>query len=298
MPPDHYKKNETKRLTVPEAEEMLGKEYKCLDNGFIRLMDYMGGDASIVQAARVSYGDGTKKTSEDRHLIRYMLRQGHTSPFEMVEFKFHCKMPIFVARQWIRHRTANVNEYSGRYSIMPEQYYLPELEDVKTQSVTNRQGTSDVGLPAATAEEFLKHLKEVSEHAFKIYNQAIDKNIARELSRINLPLSIYTEWYWKNDLHNTLHFLKLRLEKHAQAQIRVYAEKMAEMVKAVAPLAWEAFEDYVLNSTRLSAQETEAINKILRGEDKDAAMDGLSKREKNEILPKLEKLLKDTNFDS
>jgi len=290
----YHDSNTTNRLVVPEAEEILGKEYKCLDKGFVRLVDYMGGDASIVQAARVSYGKGTKKASEDRHLIRYMLRNRHTSPFEMVELKFHCKMPIFVARQWIRHRTANVNEYSGRYSVMPEEYYLPELEDVKTQSKTNKQGTSDFVLPPEIAQNFLDNLEADAKHLFKQYNHVIDKKVARELARIGLPLSIYTEWYWKNDLHNTLHFLKLRLDKHAQSQIRVYAEKMAEMVKAVAPVAWEAFEDYIFNNMNLSALEQKSLNMILKGEPQEVALDGLSKREKKEFFPKLEILLKGT----
>ena len=236
------RKYETGRLTVPEAEEILGKEFPVLNHGFVRLVDYMGGDDSIVQAARVSYGRGTKKVSEDSGLIRYLMRHRHTTPFEMVELKFHAKMPIFVARQWIRHRTANVNEYSARYSILDKEFYVPEPEVIATQSKTNRQGREEVFSPKQAEEVrmvLIEDAKVVYEHYTNMLNedpknpgQPIDKMkgmLARELARMNLSLNFYTQWYWKIDLHNLFHFLGLRMDPHAQWEIRQYANEMAKI---------------------------------------------------------------------
>ena len=238
-----------------KADALLDKEFKVLDHGFVRLIDYMGGDDAIVQAARVSYGEGTKKVSEDRGLIRYLLRHKHTTPFEMVEFKFHVKLPIFVARQWIRHRSANVNEYSGRYSVMKAEFYRPLEEDIRYQSTVNKQGRSAKEVPAELRKQFLDHLDNSQIELYKEYDQFVEEGLARELARVNLPLSMYTEWYWKIDLHNLFHFLRLRMDSHAQMEIRVYAEVMAEMVKAVCPVAYEAFTDYSLTSTSFSGPE-------------------------------------------
>jgi thymidylate synthase (FAD) len=274
------------------AEEILDKEFKVLNHGFVRLVDYMGGDESIVQAARVSYGKGTKSVSEDRTLIRYLMRHQHTTPFEMVEFKFHIKLPIFVARQWIRHRTANVNEYSGRYSIMPEEFYIPEESVIKYQSQSNKQGRDTEEVPPEIRKRVLEILIEEQKSSFNGYQEMINYNIARELARINLPLSLYTQWYWKIDLHNLFHFLKLRMDKKAQYEIRVYAEKMAEIVKAVVPMAYEAFEDYVLNSITFSKQELQLLKKYLPENLDLDEMDklGFSKYEKNELIDKLKKI--------
>ena len=232
----------------PQADALLDKEFKVLDRGFVRLIDYMGGDDAIVQAARVSYGEGTKKVHEDRGLIRYLMRHQHTTPFEMVEFKFHVKLPIFVARQWIRHRSANVNEYSGRYSVMKEEFYLPRPEDVRPQSSSNRQGRSDEMAPPEVQQKFIAYINRTQKEAYAAYNEFLEADIARELARINLPLSMYTEWYWKIDLHNLFHFLHLRLDRHAQEEIRAYGEVMAAMVKAVAPVAYEAFGQAIATS--------------------------------------------------
>lgn len=280
------------RVFNPKAEELLDKEFKVLNHGFIRLVDYMGGDESIVQAARVSYGKGTKSVSEDRTLIRYLMRHQHTTPFEMVEFKFHIKLPIFVARQWIRHRTANVNEYSGRYSIMPEEFYVPEETVIKYQSTANKQGRDSEEVPPEIRKRVLEILLQEQRSAFSGYQEMLDYNIARELARINLPLSLYTQWYWKIDLHNLFHFLKLRMDKHAQYEIRVYAEKMAEIVKAVVPMAYEAFEDYVLNSVTFSKNELLLLKKHLPEKIDDAEIESLdiSKYEKAEFLDKLKKI--------
>lgn len=275
-------------------EEIIGKEYKLLDKGFVRLVDVMGSDEAIVQAARVSYGKGTKNVSEDRGLIRYLMRYRHTSPFEMVEFKFHVKLPIFVARQWIRHRTANVNEYSGRYSEMRNEFYLPETEQVRKQSLQNKQGRSDDVLDEALSEEILNKMSEIQSILFKEYEALLDQDLAREIARINLPLSTYTEWYWKIDLHNLFHFLKLRLDEHAQYEIRVYAKQMAEIIKYIVPLAYEAFEDYMLNSIFFSRIELNALGKMLtenKLSEEEIEELGLKGREKREFLAKLEKLL-------
>mgnify|MGYP000731242516 CR=1 FL=1 len=276
----------------PKAEEILDKEFKVLNHGFVRLVDYMGGDDAIVQAARVSYGKGTKTVSEDRTLIRYLMRHQHTTPFEMVEFKFHVKLPIFVARQWIRHRTANVNEYSGRYSIMPEEFYVPDETAIKFQSKSNKQGRDSEEVPPEVRKRVLDILIEEQKSAFSGYQEMLDQNIARELARINLPLSLYTQWYWKIDLHNLFHFLKLRMDKNAQYEIRMYAEKMAEIVKSVVPLAYEAFEDYVLNAVTFSKQELQLLKKYLPQniEEKEMEEFNFSRYEKAEFLDKLKKI--------
>lgn len=251
------------RTTNPQLDEILGREFSCLDHGFVRLIDYMGSDESIVQAARVSYGKGTKKVRLDRSLIRYLLRHQHTTPFEMVEFKFHCKLPIFVARQWIRHRTASVNEYSLRYSEAHNQFYIPEPEVIRKQSKTNQQGRSSETVPPELQEKVLAILKRHTQQLWKDYQELEQMEIARELARVNLPVSLYTEWYWKIDLHNLLHFLKLRLDPSAQHEIRVYAQAIVEIVKIAVPLTWEAFEDYVLHARSFSRQEMELIRTAL-----------------------------------
>ncbi len=255
-------------------------ECRVHTHGFVALTDIMPrmvpanqtADSAIVQAARVSYGQGTKKVSEDRGLVRYLLRHRHTTPFEMVELKFHIAMPIFIARQWIRHRTANVNEYSARYSIMPDRFYVPSLEDVRKQSRANRQGGEEKFDAAAnpdearTAEEFLDYLKEM-ESAYIKYLSLTDKGVSRELARIGLPVNIYTEWYWKCDLHNTLRFLSLRMDPHAQSEIRDYANAMAALIEPLAPVTMEAFRDYELESVRLTRLEVEAIQSAAAGGD-------------------------------
>jgi thymidylate synthase (FAD) len=283
------------KLIVPAAEEILGKESACLDKGFVALVDYMGGDDSIVQAARVSYGKGTKSVSDDRGLIRYLMRHDHTTPFEMVELKFHCKMPIFVAREWIRHRTASVNEYSLRYSEPEGDYYVPDLEAIGLQTKDNRQGRTADPVSPEMGKRFQEHVREISEQALKKYQEMNEAGVARELARMLLPVNFYTRWYWKIDLHNLFHFLRLRLDQRAQHEIRVYAQKMAEMTKRVAPLAYEAFEDYKLKSLSLSRLEVQALDLILGGQEAEAVCDkvGFKKgRERNEFKEKLEILLK------
>lgn len=276
-----------------QADALLDKEYPVLDKGFVRLVDYMGDDNAIVQAARVSYGEGTKKLHEDRGLIRYLMRHRHTTPFEMVEFKFHVKLPIFVARQWIRHRSANVNEYSGRYSVMKEEFYFPPDEDIRKQSKRNKQGRSEEELPAEIRNRFLAYLQHSSKDAYDKYEEFIGEGLARELARINLPLSLYTEWYWKIDLHNLFHFLRLRMDDHAQKEIRVYADVMAEMVKTIVPMAYEAFTDYALNAVNFSGPELLLLRDHISGipENVDALVErGLSMREATEFQAKMKKL--------
>ena len=235
---------------------------KCLDKGFVRLVDSMGGDDAIVQAARVSYGQGTSKVSQDRGLIRYLMRHRHTTPFEMVEFKFHCKMPIFVARQWVRHRTANINEYSLRYSEARDEFYYPDPEHIQFQSALNKQGRMGK-VPAELKQKVQDYFKEISEKSFAMYAELNEAGVARELARAVLPVNLYTEWYWKNDLHNLLHFIGLRSDSHAQYEIRVYSDAMAESVKAVAPFAWEAYQDYVVRGMRFSRIEQNLLEKQL-----------------------------------
>ena len=235
---------------------------KCLDKGFVRLVDSMGGDDAIVQSARVSYGKGTRKVSQDRGLIRYLMRHRHTTPFEMLEFKFHCKMPIFVARQWVRHRTANINEYSLRYSEARDEFYYPDPDNIEFQSALNKQGRMGEVDPELK-EKVQKYFKEISERSFAIYSELNDAGVARELARAILPVNLYTEWYWKNDLHNLLHFIGLRSDGHAQYEIRVFSDAMASFVKNVAPFAWEAYQDYVVKGMRFSKIEQSLLEKNL-----------------------------------
>ena len=235
---------------------------KCLDKGFVRLVDSMGGDNAIVQAARVSYGKGTSKVSQDRGLIRYLMRHRHTTPFEMVEFKFHCKMPIFVARQWVRHRTANINEYSLRYSEARDEFYYPDPAQIQYQSALNKQGRAGK-VPKKLTDKVLKYFKEISEKSFDMYQELNEAGLARELIRAILPVNLYTEWYWKNDLHNLLHFIGLRSDSHAQYEIRVFSDAMAESVKKAAPHAWEAYQDYVVKGMRFSRIERSLLERKL-----------------------------------
>jgi thymidylate synthase (FAD) len=275
--------------------EIIDKEFKCLDKGFVRLVDFMGDDEAIVQAARVSYGKGTKTINEDRSLIRYLMRHRHTSPFEMVEFKFHVKLPIFVARQWIRHRTANVNEYSGRYSEMKDEFYIPDIEQIRHQSSVNKQGRSSNVFPENISKDIISQLESTQKELFKEYSELLEIDLARELARINLPLSNYTEWYWKIDLHNLFHFLRLRLDNHAQYEIRVYGEVIAEIIREIVPLAFEAFEDYVLNSEFFSAQELKIIKSLIHTNlpDNDTLkLSGLSSGEISEFKTKFQKITK------
>jgi thymidylate synthase (FAD) len=252
------------RIVVPEAEAILDKEFPVLDHGFMRLVDYLGGDTRIVAAARVSYGHGTKTIREDRALIHYLMRNQHTSPFEQVVLTFHAKMPIFVARQWVRHRTARLNEISGRYSILQDEFYLPSPDQIRKQSRRNKQGRSTEELPSEAQEHIIEMLKRDQVTAYSSYEALLQDDIARELARINLPLSVYTQWYWQIDLHNLFHFLKLRLDTHAQYEIRQYAEVMAQMAKAVAPIAYEAFEEHTLYATRLSRSTKDRLMCFLR----------------------------------
>ncbi len=278
-------------IDASDKDALLGKRIDCLDKGFVRLIDVMGDDAAIVQAARVSYGSGTKKVLEDRGLIRYLLRHAHTTPFEMVEFKFHVKLPIFVARQWIRHRTANVNEYSGRYSEMKDEFYTPNPNDIRPQSVLNKQGRSEETLPDGMAEQAANAFKAGQDDAYAQYQEFLEQGIAREIARINLPVSNYTEWYWKIDLHNLFHFLRLRIDSHAQYEIRVFAEAIAELVKPFVPHAWEAFEDYVLNAHRMTAPELKVMKHLLESmefpSDETLAELGLKGREAVEFKDKM-----------
>ncbi len=257
---------ETRRPTNPAAEEILGGYFPVLDHGFVALVDYMGSDDSIEQAARVSYGHGTRKVSQTRGLLRYLRRHLHTTPSEMVELKFHCAMPMFVARQWIRHRTASVNEYSGRYSLMPLLFYKPEYEDFALQTELNRQGRESKSAPEALYREAVERWERSRAAAAKDYIWMVGEDVAREIARIDLPLSTYTQWYWKIDLHNLFHFLRLRADPHAQWEIQQYARVMAGMMKRVAPLSYEAWQDYNLASTHLSYGERQAIGELIESD--------------------------------
>ncbi len=252
------------RIVVEEAEALLDQEIQVLDKGFVRLVDYMGSDQRIVQSARVSYGEGTKSFRQDRGLINYLMRHEHTSPFEQVILTFHAKMPIFVARQWVRHRTARLNEISGRYSIMKDEFYLPDPEQMRGQSDDNKQARNDEIVPEAQA--MIAEMAEDQAQVYAHYEGMIERGLAREIARNNLPLSLYTEWYWQCDLHNLFHFLALRLDSHAQYEIRVYAEAMAKCAKAVAPLAYEAFEEHRLHAVKFSRSEAQALAAMLAGE--------------------------------
>jgi thymidylate synthase (FAD) len=277
------------RSTVPAADALVDQPIPLLDHGFVRLVDYLGGDERIVSSARVSYGDGTKSVREDRALIDYLLRHGHTSPFEQVVLTFHVKMPIFVARQWIRHRTARLNEVSGRYSVLRDEFYLPAAEDLRMQSTTNRQGRGDEPLPAEEAERIRSALREGRARTYAGYEALLEGGVARELARIDLPVSLYTEMYWQIDLHNLFHFLRLRLDAHAQHEIRVYAEALARCARAVAPLAYEAFAEHVLGGRRFGAGEMALLRAALDPERLRTAIEGAGLRPgpRRELLEKL-----------
>ena len=287
--------NKTKRVTVPELENVLYEAIPILDHGFIRVIDYMGDDTSIVQAARVSYGKGTKKVSTDSGLIKYLMRHWHSTPFEMCEIKYHVKLPIFIARQWIRHRTANVNEYSARYSILDKEFYLPATQNLAAQSQSNRQGRGDV-LEGEKAKKVLDLLKGDAEQTYNNYEMMlnerydgsiIDENglgLARELARMNLTLNTYTQWYWKTDLLNLMNFLRLRADHHAQYEIRAYADAMLDTVKKWVPITYEAFMDYRVGGTEVSAKGKEVIKKFIKGDKISIDESGLSKREWNELM--------------
>lgn len=254
------------RIRVEEAEKLLDQEFKVLNKGFVRLVDYLGGDSRIVQAARVSYGQGTKSAREDSALIDYLLRNQHTSPFEQVVMTFHIKTPIFVARQWVRHRTARMNEISGRYSIMSDEFYLPDPADIHQQSKSNKQGRSAEIVSDEAREHFLSSLESDQASLYQQYETYLEHGIARELARVNLPLSLYTQFYWQIDLHNLFHFLQLRLDSHAQKEIRLYAEALAICARAVAPLAYESFKSHILEGERFSGPEIASLIKALNGE--------------------------------
>ena len=261
----------------PEAEKLLDAEIKVLDHGFVRLVDYMGNDRRIVQAARVSYGEGTKTFRDDAILIDYLLRHQHTSPFEHVVLELHCKLPIFVARQWIRHRTARINEISGRYSVMENEFYLPPRDQIKGQSEDNKQARSLHELPPEIQEKVLEILRRDQGNVYASYQELLNDGIARELARVNLPLSMYTQWYWQMDLHNLLHFLELRMDSHAQWEIREYANAIAQITRAVAPMAYDAFERHRLYGHHFSSEELEVIRGLIRGEEN--KLTGLKRKE-------------------
>ena len=296
---------ETRRPTSPDAEAILGGYFPVLDHGFVALVDYMGGDEDVERAARVSYGYGTRKVSQTRGLIRYLRRHRHSTPSEMVELKFHVCMPIFVARQWIRHRTASVNEYSGRYSLMPLLFYTPAAEHFALQSTDNKQGRNPEATEASLYREAVERWDAARERAGGDYQWMVGRDVARELARIDLPLSTYTQWYWKIDLHNLFHFLSLRADPHAQYEIRAFAEVMAGMMKRVAPLSYEAWRDYEFAAAHFSRGELEVLRALITVEDGDdgpalvsgdASLDtsalrdrGLSNREVSELVEKLTK---------
>ena len=287
--------NKTKRVSAPELEKILYEAIPVLDHGFIRVVDYMGNDTSIVQAARVSYGKGTKKVNTDAGLIKYLMRHWHSTPFEMCEIKYHVKLPIFIARQWIRHRTANVNEYSARYSILDKEFYLPQQEHLAAQSQINRQGRGDT-LKGEQAKQVLDLLKKDAEQTYNNYEKMlnerydgriVDENkvgLARELARMNLTLNTYTQWYWKTDLLNLMNFLRLRVDDHAQYEIRAYADAMLDTLKKWVPTTYEAFMDYRVGGTEVSAKGKSVIQKLIRGEKVSIEQSGLSKREWNELM--------------
>jgi thymidylate synthase (FAD) len=285
----------TKRATVPALEKLLYEHLPVLDHGFIRVIDYMGDDNAIVQAARVSYGKGTKMVSQDKGLINYLMRHRHTTPFEMCDIKFHIKLPIFIARQWIRHRTASVNEYSARYSILGNEFYIPEKSHLTPQSKINKQGRTVEELPAHIADRVLDILKNDATSCYRNYVELLNEDeqgnvidesttgIARELARMNLTLNHYTEWYWKINLHNLLHFLSLRADSHAQYEIRIYAEKMLEIVKDWVPHTYDAFEEYRVHASTISRKGIMAIKKMIAGEQVNLENSGMTKREWEEL---------------
>ena len=287
--------SQTRRATVPALEAMLFEARPVLDHGFVRVIDYMGDDAAVVQAARVSYGRGTRRTTEDAGLIRYLLRHRHTTPFEMCEIKFHIKLPIFVARQWIRHRTASINEYSARYSILDREFYLPAPEHLAAQSTVNRQGRGAV-LQGQEAEDVLNLLRgdamQTYDHYAAMLNEGPDgapldperQGLARELARMNLTLNTYTQWYWKTDLHNLMGFLSLRADSHAQYEIRVYAEAMMESLRAWVPVTAQAFQDYRLGGASFSGPMMAVMRRILAQDVVTQPDSGLSKREWDDMM--------------
>ena len=287
--------NTTKRVTALELEKILYEVIPVLDHGFIRVVDYMGDDTSIVQSARVSYGKGTKKVSTDNGLIKYLMRHWHSTPFEMCEIKYHVKLPIFIARQWIRHRTANVNEYSARYSILDKEFYLPDPTNLAAQSTSNRQGRGNV-IEGEQAKQILELLKKDAEKTYENYETMLNERydgttinkkrvgLARELARMNLTLNTYTQWYWKTDLLNLMNFLRLRADDHAQYEIRAYADAMLETVKKWVPITYEAFIDYRVGGTEISAKGKIVIQKLIKGEKVSIDESGLTKREWNELM--------------
>ena len=291
--------NKTKRVVAPELENILYEAIPILDHGFIRVIDYMGDDSSIVQAARVSYGKGTKKVSTDSGLIKYLMRHWHSTPFEMCEIKYHVKLPIFIARQWIRHRTANVNEYSARYSILDKEFYLPEPNHLAAQSKNNRQGRGDI-LQGEQAKKVLDLLKGDAERTYDNYENMLNERydgsvidesqngLARELARMNLTLGTYTQWYWKTDLLNLMNFLRLRADHHAQYEIRAYADVMLDTLKRWVPVTYEAFLDYRVGGTEVSSKGKKVLKKLISGEIIDLESSGLSKREWNELMEAFE----------
>lgn len=285
----------TCRATVAALEEILYTPFPVLDHGFIRVIDYMGDDSAIVQAARVSYGTGTKKVNEDAGLINYLMRHRHSTPFEMCEIKFHVKLPIFIARQWIRHRTANVNEYSARYSILDKEFYIPTPENLAAQSKSNRQGR-DNALSGKEAQRVLQLLRNDADQCYEHYQEMLNEDqvgntldpertgLARELARMNLNLNYYTQWYWKVDLHNLMHFLSLRADAHAQYEIRVYAEVMQDILQRWLPITHQAFMDYRVHSTTISGKGMEIIRQMLQGKRPTQETSGMSKREWAELM--------------
>ena len=287
--------NKTKRVIAPKLEDILYEALPILDHGFIRVIDYMGNDNSIVQAARVSYGKGTKKVNTDSGLIKYLMRHWHSTPFEMCEIKYHVKLPIFIARQWIRHRTANVNEYSARYSILDKEFYLPTKENLAAQSTNNRQGRGEV-ISGNQAEKVLGLLKDDAERTYKNYEEMLNERydgsvidnskigLARELARMNLTLNTYTQWYWKTDLLNLMNFLRLRADHHAQYEIRAYADVMLDTLKRWVPITYEAFIDYRVGGTEVSSKGKEVLMKLIHGENISIDETELSKREWNELM--------------
>ena len=292
--------NSTKRVTSPELEKILYEAIPVLDHGFIRVIDYMGDDSSIVQSARVSYGKGTKKVSTDEGLIRYLMRHWHSTPFEMCEIKYHVKLPIFIARQWIRHRTANVNEYSARYSILDKEFYIPAKEQLSAQATNNRQGRGDL-ITGEQADEVLKILKDDAVRTYDNYEKMLNERfdgtvidekksgLARELARMNLTLNSYTQWYWKTDLLNLMNFLFLRGDSHAQYEIRVYAEKMLDTVKKWVPITHAAFLDYRVGAAHLSSKGLKIVKSMINGNKVSYEDSGLSKREWNELMEVIDK---------
>ncbi len=289
---------QTRRATVPALEEILYQPLPVLDHGFVRVIDYMGDDAAIVQAARVSYGRGTRQLREDAGLINYLMRHRHTTPFEMCEIKVHVKLPVFVARQWIRHRTANVNEYSARYSMLDREFYIPAPANLAAQAASNRQGRGEA-LEGAEAAQVLELLRDDAARCYEHYEVMLNARsdgttidpghagLARELARMNLPVNVYTQWYWKIDLHNLLHFVSLRADPHAQYEIRAYAEVLLEILRRWVPIACAAFEDHVIEGAQLSGKALALVRRLLAGETVGQAESGLSKREWREVMATL-----------